>query len=357
MFLGLLRQTVMITSLVLVMMLIIEYFNVLSSGRWSSNIVNSKFKQVFISALLGLIPGCVGGFAVVSMFTHNVVNFGALIASMIASSGDESFVIFSMMPKTALILNAVLFVIAMVAGLLINLFVKSAPVPVVSKNHMVIHSHEVQKGRNSWEEIKSNIKAITFPRAVLIFGLLLFLLGVFTGQFEHGGLSLPHFGTHHIEEGHEGGGIETYLFGGLIVFALYILLVVDNHFLEEHLWEHIIKKHFLRVFLWTLGALAGIEILLHYVDFAPWLEKNQLMVLLAALLIGIIPESGPNLIFVTLFYNGTIPFSIFLANSVVQDGHSALPLLAESKRSFIWVKGINLFIGALFGLAGYLMHW
>jgi hypothetical protein len=132
---------------------------------------------------------------------------------------------------------------------------------------------------------------------------------------------------------------------------------VNQHFLEAHIWEHIIKKHFLRIFLWTFGALAVIQILVQYVDITPWLQHNQLVVLFIAVLVGVIPESGPHLLFVTLYFNGGIPFSILLANSIVQDGHSALPLLAESKRSFFLVKGINLAIALLFGLIGYVWGW
>jgi hypothetical protein len=57
--------------------------------------------------------------------------------------------------------------------------------------------------------------------------------------------------------------------------------------------------------------------------------------------------------FVTLFAEGMIPFSILLASSIAQDGHGMLPLLAESKRSFIVVKLINLIYALAFGLMGY----
>jgi len=72
--------------------------------------------------------------------------------------------------------------------------------------------------------------------------------------------------------------------------------------------------------------------------------------MLIACLIGLIPESGPHMIFVTLFAQGAIPFGILLASSVVQDGHGMLPLLAESKRSFVSVKIINFSIGFLAGV-------
>jgi hypothetical protein len=356
MFLGIIRQTIMITSLVLIMMLIIEYFNVISHGNWGKSVYQSKFKQVLFASLLGLVPGCIGGFAAVSMFTHKLLNFGALVANMIASLGDESFVIFSMMPKTAVILNLSVFAIAILAGLVINLVMKSAPAVPVSDNHMVIHQHEIDKSVLSLNTLKNNIRNMSFQRAILIMGLLLFLFGVFTGQFEHGIFEIPGIhGEHEHSDTH--GSLESIIFSGLAVFTLFILVRVDQHFLEEHIWEHIIKKHFIRIFLWTFGALLIIHFLVNEMDITPWLHKNQIIVLLVAVLIGIIPESGPHLLFVTLYFNAGIPFSILLANSIVQDGHSALPLLAESKKSFLWVKGINSTIALLFGFIGYYMGW
>ena len=78
--------------------------------------------------------------------------------------------------------------------------------------------------------------------------------------------------------------------------------------------------------------------------------KRLLMILLATA-IGIIPESGPHLIFVTLFAQGVLPFYVLLVNSIVQDGHSALPLLAESKMSFAKAKLINIAVGLIVGFA------
>ena len=76
-----------------------------------------------------------------------------------------------------------------------------------------------------------------------------------------------------------------------------------------------------------------------------------------ALLIGIIPESGPHYVIILLFMNGLVPFSVLLANSIVQDGHGALPLLAESKRDFFLIKGINFTVGLIVGLLGFFTGW
>jgi hypothetical protein len=134
--------------------------------------------------------------------------------------------------------------------------------------------------------------------------------------------------------------------------VLFIVSTVPEHFIKEHLWGHVIKKHLPRIFLWTFGAFVLIYVLEGYLDIEQWISNNVIWMLVIAVLIGIIPESGPHLIFLTLFVNGTIPFSILIASSIVQDGHGALPLLAESRKSFIYMKGINMIVGFIVGFIG-----
>ena len=64
---------------------------------------------------------------------------------------------------------------------------------------------------------------------------------------------------------------------------------------------------------------------------------------------GIIPESGPHLIFVMMYAQGLIPFSVLLTSSFVQDGHGMLPLLSYSLRDSILIKMINLAFGLAVG--------
>jgi len=47
-----------------------------------------------------------------------------------------------------------------------------------------------------------------------------------------------------------------------------------------------------------------------------------------------------------------LPLSILLANSIVQDGHGSLPLLAETRKGFFIIKGINIAVGLIVGIAG-----
>jgi len=92
-----------------------------------------------------------------------------------------------------------------------------------------------------------------------------------------------------------------------------------------------------------------------YLDIEKIIGDNVYVVLLIAVLVGVIPESGPHLFFVILFASGNLPLSILLANSIVQDGHGSLPLLAETRKGFLIIKGINIAVGLIVGVIGLLV--
>ncbi len=129
------------------------------------------------------------------------------------------------------------------------------------------------------------------------------------------------------------------------------------HFLETHLWEHVAKVHVPRVFAWTFGAVLLMHVLVDHLHLEGWMQQNQLLMLLVACVVGLVPESGPHLVFLTLYSQGAVPFSVLLASSVVQDGHGMLPLLADSRRDFLQVKAINLVVGLGIGMIGYFSDW
>lgn len=386
-------NTLSITALVMVMLLLVEFINVSSSGKIMEKLQNKPLLQIIIAAFLGLIPGCIGGFAIVSLFTHKLLSFGALVAGMITGFGDEAFVLFAISPKWTLILAACLLPIGIITGIITYLFSKKRK--FARSGHQFEIHHECDSHNHPAERANlsvKNLKNISFHRAVLVFGLSVYLFFLISGSLTHEHAALPdldNFGLtetehaahnhteehttscnhdhhdHHDHQTHQGHNHEhehgTFSWENIIfiILALLTLVIVafsSEHFLLSHLWEHVIKQHFASIFLWTFGILLFLQIFLHFIDLNSIMANHQwamLVVLLFALLIGIIPESGPHLIFVVMFFNGTIPFSILLANSIVQDGHGALPLLAESRKDFFLMKGINLMAGLIIGLAGY----
>ena len=334
------KHALMITGFVFVMMLVIEYLNVLSRGAWQDRLRGGRWRQYLLAVLLGVTPGCLGAFAVVSLFMHRMVSPGALVAAMIATSGDESFVLLAMAPGTAGKIFLLLFVISLGGAFLTD----ALPERITgrwSKSWCDLSLHEEEfcecfpRGQilNQWRNC-------SLARGVLLMTTVLFVFGLVTGQF--------------------GPESWNWIRWTLILttgVALFIIATVPEHFLENHLWEHVFITHVPRILLWTFGALLVMHLLLETFELTGWFQSHQYVLLLVACLLGLIPESGPHLVFLTLYLQGAVPFSVLLASSIVQDGHGMLPLLADSRSDFLRVKGINFVIGLLLGLCGLLLGW
>ena len=365
-FLDVLRNSVLITGLVIIMMLMIEYVNIHSHGKWFTRLRQNRFGQVVLGAGLGIIPGCMGGFAAVTMYSHKLLSFGALIAMMIASSGDEAFVMLAMIPKEALLLMGILFVVAIVVGWLVDKcfhrlpFIDSRGNDIKGKHKegcddgYQIH-HEDEEHEAVEKATFRNLKRASAERIALLLGVILFIVALAFGMLEH-----EHEHEEAVETLHHHLNIfDEYwmnlIFAVVSLFVVWFIATAPEHVVKEHLWEHIIRKHFLSIFLWTFGALFVIQFGLHYFDIETLISNNIPWMILLAVLVGIIPESGPHLLFVTLFATGTIPFSVLLASSISQDGHASLPLLAESKRSFVKAKIVNVLVAAICGYLCYLI--
>lgn len=336
-----LSSAILITGLVAVMMMLIECFNVWSKGQFSGKLTKSGPVQVIVSALLGAVPGCLGGFAVVSLYTHGMISFGALLAMMIASSGDEAFVMLAMIPKSAWIIILSLTVLGIAVGLLADLVHKPADTPrQCDCADFVVHNDEGFRG----------VRHFGWKRILTICGVALFLFALAFGVFEE----------KHAEAAPEA----EYLLGGInllsedwmnVMFAILGLVVLvfacmaGDHFVEEHLFKHIICEHLPKIFLWTAGTLSAIAVLMHYVDLSSWISDNAALMILLAAAVGIIPESGPHLIFVTMFASGIVPLPVLVASCISQDGHSCLPLIAEDRKSFLKAKLLNVVVAVAVG--------
>ena len=393
--LEVLRNAVLITGLVLIMMLMIEYCNIGSHGSLFARLKSSGINQVLIGTLLGLVPGCIGGFAAVSLFTHKLLSFGALTAMMIASSGDEAFVMLATMPLKALLLFAILGALAIVTGLVCDRYLFKEQNFAFCPDGYEIHKEHDSSIASPFRlsSYKDALRRPSRERLLLLAGIALFVVALLSGFAGHDHAGHDHAGHDHavhqevalhqevahnhelhehvahqeslqeiIEERH----LSTFtlhlldeewmncLFAIMSIVTLLFTATAKEHFIKEHLWHHVIKRHLLSIFLWTLGGLAVCQIGVQYLNIEEWVSSNMIFVILLAVAVGIIPESGPHLVFVTLYLNGIVPFSVLLANSISQDGHTALPLLASSRKTFLKAKAVNIIIGAVLGILLYL---
>lgn len=328
---AVLGHGLVITGFVFVMMLLVEYLNVATRGTLQRFAVRPGLGAYAGSVALGIAPGCLGSFAAVSLYAHGALPFGALVANMIATSGDEAFVMLALFPRRALLLFALLAAWGIVVGWLVDRLAPRLGLGQPScATGLVVHEDEPPPGSPFR---RRPFATLSRPRALLTGGLALFALAVVSGLL-----------------GPRDWGWMRITLLSLTLVALWIVLSVSDHFLEEHLYRHVARRHLPRLLGWVLGVL----LLLAAADaldlpLAATVRAHPRWALLLAALVGIVPESGPHLVFVSLFSEGAVPFSVLATSSVVQDGHGMLPLLAESRGEFLKVKAVSLAAGLLLG--------
>ncbi len=357
------RDSILITGIVIIMMMMIESFNLEKHSGFFEKTGGSSLKQVLLAAILGSIPGCIGGFAAVSLYSKRLIGFGALTAMMIASCGDEAFVMLAMMPDRALLIFAILFLLAVFCGTGVDFYIKqrglrkgavmegrdsSLALRMTGKEADRMTGKEVPgMGEKNEEGVADSSlalrmtgeedgrRSLTWYRVVLTAATVFFAVALACGWLDHSHAA-PEKGRIHIDLLSE--WWMNMLFAILCIAMAIILCFRPDRFIKETLWHHILSRHLPVIFAWTFGVLLLIGILSEYIDISGWVSSNPAIMILLAVAIGIIPESGPHLIFVSLYAGGLVPFPVLLASCMSQDGHSALPLLAEDKKSFAYTK-------------------
>jgi hypothetical protein len=270
------EHAVKITLLVFVMMVAIDLLNVWTRGKLTPFLQGSAWRQYLLASFLGATPGCAGAYMNVSLYVHGLISFGALVGGMVATSGDEAFLMIVMFPREAFMLFGLLFGAGVIFSWITDKIVRTWNIRLSYKCEL--HQHHPDR-----EGLK--------------------------------------------------------------------------HYMLEHIWQHIIKRHIWKIFLWVLGAMLIIDIALYYGDITALSAEYTVYFIFAAALIGIIPQSGPNIVFITMFAHGIIPFSVLFTSSFIQDGHALLPMLSYSVRDTVIIKGFNLVFGLGAGLLIYFAGW
>ncbi len=268
-----LNSSVKITLIIFVMMITLELIVLKFQGRILKFIEKSRFVKYVIASFFGVLPGCIGTFAMDSLYMTGMLGFGGIIATMIATSGDEAFIMLGMAAKgeiswiVIIVLTLTLFLLGIIGAFIATLLRKKMNIKFCKKCKIVVHQNE---------------------------------------KF------------------------------------------VSRHFLKEHIFNHIIKKHIWQIFLWLFAALFVIELLQGHINLE-FSGSSMVYVLLVASLIGILPISGPNVFLVVMFSKGLIPFSVLLANSIIQDGHGLLPIVGFSVEDALKIKLFNFIFGFAIG--------
>ena len=283
----------------------------------------------------------------------------------------------AMFPERALLLMGILLGTGLISGVAVDRALRgrrTRPREAFDA-YVPVHHEEARCTPFSRREVVEQWKHCSEHRIYLTLLLSLFIVAVLGGWVGHHHLGVEvgarespvaaasdaqvHAHDEHDEHATPGSRWDwlrvTLLLSGLI--GLAIIATVPDHFLEEHLWNHLVKVHVWRIFLWTLGALLVVRLLTAHLHLHGVAGGSMLWVMLVACLVGLIPSSGPHLVFVVLYAEGSVPFSVLLASSIVQNGHGMIPMLAHSRRAFVGVKVVGFAAGLAAGLAALALGW
>jgi len=357
-----------------------------TSGEWLITSLNkAKFVQPIIGALLGLIPGCGGAIFVMPLYLKGTVSFGTVVAALVATMGDSAFVLISSNPDAFFAVSAISFVCAIIAGYIIDAlgidggFSKKrdkrlAELQMDAKQHDELHHHTVKHiGHEDGDEAdilfhhtpnpdRTWIYTFTHGQFYIVFWIIM-LVGFVFGTLE---LLQVDF-----EVNDTLSSIVRYLgIVGTLMCVGYLIfnrkMIKKNELEDEEHKLDSVKETFIHdavdvsfVTTWVFVAFIVYKSVVLAVGgetiIESWMIAAGIMTVISGALVGIIPGSGPQIIFIALYGKGLIPFAALIANAISQDGDALFPLLAIDKKSSIIATLITTIPALIIGIAWYFL--
>ena len=275
--------------------------------------------QVPLAAALGALPGCGGAVVVVSQFVQGRITFGALVAVLTATMGDAAFLLLARDPLTGLGVFAVSWVVGVISGVVVDrIHSPGFALPDRRDTAMRLARPDEPLPRPlllAWTavlvpglvlgllealQIEASLGLAVFGMAIdpaVAIGTAGALLSLMLWAFAPGGN-----GTH---VGAAGGGLAQVATG-----TSFVTLWVVLGYLAFDLGTHA-----------TGYDLAGL--------FTAWAP----LVPLLAVLVGLLPGCGPQIIVTGLYLEGSLPLSAQLGNAISNDGDALFPALALAPRA------------------------
>jgi len=147
-FLDSLNESLVIILIIFSLMVIVELFTLKYKDKLISFAKKNDFLRFVIASLFGILPGCTGTFVMDGLYMAGLLGFGGLMATLIATSGDEAFLIVSLATKgeiswtIVLILMSTLFLLGIIGAYLARAFIKTSNMKFCKKCSIDYHKGE-----------------------------------------------------------------------------------------------------------------------------------------------------------------------------------------------------------------------
>lgn len=290
-----------------------------------------KALQVPVAALLGMLPGCAGAVMVTASYAAGHVGMGAMVATLTATMGDAAFLLLATRPEVA----AVLLPLSLLAGIATGYLTDALHLGAGARRGDGAAGCRTAPriGARRWRDQAFGVLAVP--------GLLLGLLAALR-------IDLPHWAETEMH------GFALVGIGlTLAIWATSPMRALSN---PEDAPLTRVTEETAFIGFWVVAAFLGYGLLetAAGVDLAALFGGFAVFMPLVGTLIGFLPGCGPQVVVVTLYLNGLVPFSALAANALSNDGDALFPAIALAPRAAIQATLLSA-IPAL--LLGYGFHF
>ena len=288
--------------------------------------------QVPIASLLGVLPGCGGAIIVVTQFVHGKLSFAALVAVLISTMGDASFLLLASEPATAALVMGITVTAGIIFGYIIEaIHGKEFLKPNTQKSNSEAESPDT--GRNTREELPVVLSALW--AILLLPGLVLGLLAAFQVEVNELFGPLSHYQP------------ATWLgFSGAILCLLvwlnqppsYSWAASHNRESSQTKLFGLVANETSFVSAWVIAGFLCFELTVYFTgfDLQSLFSSLGYLTIALAIIVGFIPGCGPQIIMTTLYIQGIVPLSAQLANAISNDGDALFPAMALAPKASLY---------------------
>jgi len=178
-----LLETLKIISMVTLIMIVIEFLELKFEKGIQEKITRKPVNQYAIASLLGAIPGCADAFFIVSLYSHGIVGFGALVAVMLSTAGDEAFVMLSMIPEEALLIFVLCAIFGLIGGFIADRVVKWLKIETSQPCAIEFHKEEFNTKHFFKEHVYDHILKKHIPKLFLWIFLTMIVVNFLVNNF------------------------------------------------------------------------------------------------------------------------------------------------------------------------------
>ncbi|TMO63171.1 putative manganese transporter [Pseudoalteromonas aurantia] len=277
--------------------------------------------EIVFAAVLGALPGCGGAIIVVTQFTKRQASFASIVAVLTATMGDAAFLLLAKKPLEGLLIIGIGVGVGIISGLIVNAIHKQE---FCQPDEQHVQPHECTKPSTMVVASTKVWKIALLPSLVIAF---LIAFNVDLGEFEHS---------------------ITLVGAAMAIFAVLVwalssegktykqITAEDEEFEPPSKFARVLQDtHFVTAWVVASFMLYELAVTLFGLDLRQWFSEFAVFAPLIAVLIGLLPGCGPQIVVTTLYIQGIIPFSALAGNAISNDGDALFPAIAMAPKAAI----------------------